>query len=254
MLRTRVIPVLLFKEGGLYKGEKFTKHTYVGDPINTVKIFNEKQVDELVLLDIEKSKKNLDINFELIEEIAGEAFMPVAYGGGIKTIEEAKKIFSLGIEKIILNTNALLKPNLIKDLVRKFGSQSVVFSLDTKKNIFNKNKVYIKSGTKKVDGDIIDIALKMESLGVGEIILNCIDKDGTGKGYDLELIKSVSNRIQIPLVALGGVGSFNHLIDGKLAGAHGLAVGSFFVFKGPHKGVIISYLNQDQINKINNTL
>ena len=252
MLRTRVIPVLLLKNGGLYKGKKFKDHKYVGDPINTVKIFNEKQVDELVILDIEASQKNKLIDYQLIEEVAGEAFMPIAYGGGIKTVKEVQKIFSLGIEKVILNTNAILNPTLVQTLVGKFGSQSIVFSLDTKPNLFKKNEVYIKSGSQKVKGNVIDIAIQMQNLGVGEIFLNCIHKDGTRMGYDLELIKMVSNHIQIPLVSLGGVGSFNHLIEGKKAGAHGLAVGSFFVFHGPHKGVIISYLNQEEIEKINN--
>ena len=251
MLRTRVIPVLLFKEGGLYKGQKFKNHKYVGDPINIVKIFNEKQVDELVLLDIEASKKSTPIDFQLIEEIASEAFMPVAYGGGIKSINDAKKIFSLGIEKVILNTSAIESPELVVELIKHFGSQSVVFSLDIRRDFFKKLNVYIRSGTKKVKGKLEDITLKMQQLGVGEIILNSIDLEGTKKGYDLKLISDLSNLLDIPLIALGGAGNINHMIEAKRAGAHGIAAGTMFVFQGDLDGVLITYLSEKEINQIN---
>ena len=189
MLQTRVIPVLLIKEGGLYKGVKFKKHKYVGDPINTVKIFNEKEVDELVIIDISVTIENKEIDYELIKEIAGEAFMPLAYGGGIKTVDDARKIFSLGIEKVILNSEALNNPNLIDELSAEFGAQSIVFSLDVKKDFFGKQRVYSNCGTIKVKGTPSEIALKMEENGVGEIILNSIDREGRGNGYDLQLDK-----------------------------------------------------------------
>ena len=251
MLRTRVIPVLLLKNGGLYKGNKFKNHKYVGDPINTVKIFNEKQVDELVMLDIEASKNSTPVNFQLIEEIAGEAFMPIAYGGGIKSLEDAKIIFSLGIEKVILNTHAILNPKLVVSLVKNFGSQSVVFSLDTKSNFLQKVNIYIKSGSKKIKGNPKEIALKMQELGVGEIILNSIHLEGSKKGYDLKLISELSKSLDIPLVALGGAGNLDHLINAKKAGAHGLAAGTMFVFQGPLNGVLITYLSEEEIHKIN---
>ena len=170
MLQTRVIPVLLIKERGLYKGVKFKKHKYVGDPINTVKIFNEKEVDELVIIDISVTIENKEIDYELIKEIASEAFMPLAYGGGIKTVDDARKIFSLGIEKVILNSEALNNPNLIDELSAEFGAQSIVFSLDVKKDFFGKQRVYSNCGTIKVKGTPSEIALKMEENGVGEII------------------------------------------------------------------------------------
>lgn len=251
MLRTRVIPVLLLKNGGLYKGKKFKNHKYVGDPINAVKIFNEKQVDELVLLDIEASKNSTPINFQLIEEISGEAFMPIAYGGGIKTLEDAKKIFGLGIEKIVLNTYAIKKPELVKELVKNFGSQSVVFSLDVRPDFFNKMCLYIKSGTIKVKENIVEIALKMQEQGVGEIILNCIDLEGTGRGYNLRLIRKLTEILEIPLIAAGGAANINHMIEAKKSGAHGIAAGTMFVFQGSLKGVLITYLKENELNYIN---
>ena len=251
MLRTRVIPVLLLKNDGIYKGKKFKNHKYVGDPINTVKIFNEKQVDELIILDIEVSKNNSQVNFQLIEEIASEAFMPIAYGGGIKSIEDAKKIFGLGIEKIILNTYAVKTPDLVKELVRNFGSQSIVFSLDIRPDFFNKIYPYILSGSKKVKEDFKKVAIRMQQLGVGEIILNSISFEGTKNGYDLKNINELTKLLNIPLTPLGGCGNFDHMIEAKKAGAHGLAAGTMFVFKGPHDAVLISYLNQEQIKMLN---
>lgn len=251
MLQTRVIPVLLFKEGGLYKGKKFKNHKYVGDPINTVKIFNEKQVDELVLLDIEASKNNTSINFEWIEEIVSEAFMPVAYGGGIKTVEDARRLFSLGIEKVILNSAALENPLLITELSNEFGSQSIVFSLDIKKDFLGIQRVYSNCGTRKMKGLPLEIAHKMQQLGVGEIILNSIHLEGTKKGYDVTLINELSKRLEIPLIALGGAGNISHMMEAKKAGAHGLAAGSIFVFQGPLDGVLITYLTEEEIKQLN---
>lgn len=250
MILTRVIPVLLIKDGGLYKGEKFKNHRYVGDPINTVKIFNDKQVDELVLLDIGASLNGTAIDYKLIEKIAGEAFMPLAYGGGVFSLEQAKKIISLGIEKIIINTAAIENPILINKLVEVLGSQSVVFSLDVKKDLFGIKRAYSKAGTKKINESIIQLAKKMQKYGVGEIILNNIDLEGTGKGYDLALIKRLSEALDIPLIALGGAANVDNMIQAKKAGAHGLAAGTMFVFQGPLKGVLITYLSTEQINKI----
>ena len=172
MLKTRVIPVLLMKNAGLYKGVKFKNHQYVGDPINTVKIFNDKEVDELVIFDIEASMLNKPINFELLENIAGEAFMPIAYGGGIKTLEDAQKLFSLGIEKVVLNTSAIENSDLLKELVESYGSQSVVFCLDVKKSFFGKYEAFSYSGSKKVKISPVELAKKMQNLGVGELIIN----------------------------------------------------------------------------------
>jgi len=251
MLLTRVIPILLIKDGGLYKGKKFKNHRYVGDPINTVRIFNDKQVDELVLLDIGASLNGTAINYELLEEIAGEAFMPVAYGGGIGSVDQAKRIISSGIEKIILNTAAIEKPSLINDLVKVFGSQSIVFSLDTRTDLFGVNKVYAKAGTKRVKENILEMALKMQEQGVGEIILNSIDLEGTGRGYNLRLINKLTKILEVPLIAAGGAANIDHMIEAKKAGAHGLAAGTMFVFHGPLKGVLITYLKENELNYIN---
>ena len=251
MLQTRVIPVLLIKDGGLYKGVKFKKHKYVGDPINTVKIFNEKEVDELVLLDISVTIENKEIDFKLIKEIASEAFMPLAYGGGIKSIDDARKLFSLGIEKVILNSAAFEKPDLITELSNEFGSQSIVFCLDIKKDFFGNQRVYSNCGTRKIKGSPIEIAIKMEEKGIGEIIFNSINLEGTKKGYDLKLISELSNSLNIPLIALGGAGNINQMMEAKMAGAHGLAAGTIFVFQGPLDGVLITYLTKEEINHLN---
>ena len=251
MLQTRVIPVLLIKGGGLYKGVKFKKHKYVGDPINTVKIFNEKEVDELVLIDISATIENKEIDFELIKEIASEAFMPLAYGGGIKSIDDARKLFSLGIEKVILNSAAFENPDLITELSNEFGSQSIVFSLDLKKDFFGNQRVYSNCGTRKMKGSPVEIALKMEEKGIGEIIFNSIHLEGTKKGYDLKLISQLSKSLNIPLIALGGAGNINHMMEAKRAGAHGLAAGTIFVFQGPLDGVLITYLTKEEINYLN---
>ena len=250
MLQTRIIPTLLLKNRGFYKGIKFKNHQYVGDPINTIKIFNEKEVDELVIFDIIASKENKSIDFDYIKEIVSEAFMPVGYGGGIKSVEDAKKLFSIGIEKVILNTNVILKPNLIKELVDVFGSQSIVFSLDIKKTLFGGKKVFIKSGTKNTKLNPLDVALKMQDLGVGEIILNDIDRDGTFMGYDLEFIQNISSKLNIPLVASGGARDLNDFKLAKEAGAHGCAAGAMFVYHMPHRAVVISYPKYEEIKKI----
>lgn len=250
MLKTRVIPVLLLKNRGLYKGVKFKNHKYVGDPINTVKIFNDKEVDELIILDIEASKLNKPIDFDYLKEVVSEAFMPVGYGGGIKTVEDAKKLFNLGLEKIVLNTNAILNPNLIKELVDVFGSQSVVFSLDIKKDFWGKYKVYIKSGAEKTNYEALEVAKKMEELGVGEIIINNIDKDGTFEGYDLKLINYISSNLSIPTIACGGARNIDDFKLAKEAGAHACGAGGMFVFHMPHRAVVISYPDYNRLRMV----
>ena len=250
MLKTRIIPVLLMKNRGLYKGIKYRNHKYVGDPINTVKIFNEKEVDELILLDIEASLKKKPIDFEFIKEVVSEAFMPIGYGGGIKSLEEAQKLFSIGVEKIVLNTYAVLNFDLVKSLVDKYGSQSVVFSLDVKKDFWGKRKVYIKSGTEKTQYEPLEVALKMQELGVGEIILNDIDRDGTFEGYDIELIKLIARNTKVPLIACGGAKDITDFRKAKEAGAHACGAGAMFVFHMPHRAVVISYPDYNELRKV----
>ena len=250
MLGTRIIPVLLMKNRGLYKGIKFKNHKYVGDPINTVRIFNEKEVDELILLDIEASKLNKPIDFEYLKDVVSEAFMPIGYGGGIKSVEDARKLFSIGVEKIILNTYAVLDRDLVKRLVDTFGSQSIVFSLDYKKTLLGGYRVFIKSGTKKTKFKPLEIALEMENLGVGEIILNDIDRDGTFKGYNLDMVKEISSRLSIPVIASGGARNLNDFKLAKEYGASACAAGAMFVFHMPHRAVVISYPKYEEIKRV----
>jgi cyclase len=242
MLRTRVIPCLLLKGNGLVKTIKFKNPTYIGDPINAIKIFNDKEVDELVFLDITASKEKKGPNFKLISEITTECFMPLGYGGGITTIEQIEKLFNLGVEKVILNSITHTQPELIKKATDIFGSQSIVASIDVKKHwLTKKQAVYSLSGEQSTGYSPIDYAKKMEDAGFGEIIINSIDQDGTMSGYDLALIEAVSKSVKVPVVALGGAGSIDDLLLAKKAGASAVAAGSLFVFQKAHRAVLITY-------------
>ncbi len=249
MKRIRVIPVLQVQNGGLVKTIKFKKPQYIGDPVNAVKIFNEKEVDELVLLDIEATKLNKEPNFYLIEEVASECFMPLAYGGGIKNIKQVKKIIGLGVEKVILNTAAYTNPKLINEIAEIYGSQCAVVAIDVKKNIFGNYQACIYSGKKKIKEAVIDYAKRLERLGAGEIILSSIDRDGTFRGYDFELIKKVSQEVQIPLVANGGAFDTDNFYKAVVSGASAGSAGSMFVFKSENRGVLINYPSQKELEK-----
>ncbi len=239
--RIRVIPVLLIQRNGLVKSIKFRDHKYVGDPMNAVRIFNDKEVDEIVLLDISATVEKRAPNIEKIKEIAGEAFMPLAYGGGITTIAEIKALINCGVEKVVLNTSAVLDPSLLQTAADWTGSQSLVVSIDVKKNIWGKNKVYTHNGKTATGLDPVEFARKAEQLGAGEIFLNSIDRDGTLGGYDLDLIKAVSAAVNIPVVALGGAAGTSDFLKAVQAGASAVAAGSIFVFQMPHRAVLISY-------------
>lgn len=253
MLRTRVIPVLLLMDGGLVKGQEFKRHRYVGDPINAVKIFNEKEVDELIFLDITATDEEREPDFNLIADISSETFMPFGYGGGIKTITDIERLFSLGVEKVIINSEAFYNPSLISEASKIAGSQSIVVSIDVRKSIFSGYEVYVKNGTVRTKIDPVTYAKKMESLGAGEIILCSIDREGTGKGYDLELIKQVSDAVRIPVVCMGGAGCVEHLAEVKrLTSVSGLAAGGMFVFHGKHKAVLITYPDYIELEKLLN--
>lgn len=241
MRRIRTIPVLLLKSGGLYKTVNFKNPTYVGDPINAVKIFNEKETDELILLDYNASADGKAIDYKRIEEIAGEAFMPMAYGGGIKTLDEAKKVFDCGFEKVVLNSVLIQNPSLVEEIGNIFGAQAVVGSIDYKKNMFGKSRVYTMSGTKNAGYDPVEWAKRLQSYGVGEIMVNSIDKDGTWSGYDVDMVKKVAATINVPLIACGGAGSVADLKAGVDAGASAVAAGSMFVFQKKGMGVLISF-------------
>lgn len=249
MIRPRVIPCLLLKNDGLVKTVKFRDPKYLGDPINIVRIFNDKEVDELFFLDITATIENRKPNFTLLEKITSECFMPLGYGGGIRDMDDIKKLLKIGVEKIVLNTSAVQNLALIREAADYAGSQAVVVSMDVKKTLFGKYETWIQSGKKNTKLDPVQFALEMEKQGAGELFLNSIDRDGTMQGYDLELIQLVSNSVTVPVVACGGAANINHLAEAVQAGASAAAAGSMFVFQGPLRGVLISYPTQEELRK-----
>jgi len=241
-LRPRIIPCLLIQEESLVKTVKFKNPVYVGDPINAVKIFSEKEVDELILLDITHGGRHQRPALSLISEIAGECFMPLCYGGGIGSLADIERLFRIGIEKISINSNAVRNPDLVEEASRLFGSQSIVVSIDVKKDPFGKYEVFIDGGRTKTGFYPIDFAKKMEEKGAGEILLTSIDRDGIMQGYDIELIKTISQAVRIPVIACGGAGMLGDFQSAiREGGASAAAAGSFFVFFGKHKAVLITY-------------
>lgn len=247
MLRPRIIPSLLIQDNGLVKTVNFKNPKYVGDPINAVRIFNEKEVDELAIFDIDATAKGLEPNYSLIERIANQSRMPLCYGGGVKTVEQAQRIFGLGIEKIALSSAVLQNPQLITQIAERVGAQSVIVVLDVKKKLFGGYEVYTHNGKKSTGINPFKFAEEAQKLGAGEIIINSIDQDGVMKGYDLGLIDKVREKISLPLTVLGGAGSLNDIkqvIDKH--GIIGVAAGSLFVFKGVYKAVLINYPSFDE--------
>lgn len=240
---------MLIQKGGLVKSVKFSQHKYVGDPINAVKIFNEKEVDEIAVIDISATAEKRGPNMQKIKEIAGEAFMPLAYGGGITRIEEIRELISLGVEKVILNYSAWKNPGLVSEGAKIVGSQSIMVSIDAKKNIWGKYKVYAQNGKLNTGMDPVSFAKQMEGAGAGEIILNAIDRDGTFEGYDTQLLQEVSAAVQIPVVAIGGAGSVEDMSAAIKYGASAVAAGSLFVFQRPHRAVLISYPGQQELKE-----
>lgn len=249
MRRVRVIPTLLIKNGGLVKTVKFEQPKYIGDPINAVKIFNEKEVDEIAVIDISRSVQNLGPDFELISSICGEAFMPLAYGGGIRNIEDIKKLLYQGAEKVILQASAIDNPELITEAAVRFGSQSIVVCIDAKKSLLGGYKAYRNNGKKAIDFTPVAFAKMMENAGAGELIINSISNDGTYKGYELPLIQAVSHAVGVPVIALGGASDTNDFLKAVQAGASAVAAGSMFVFKRPHQAVLITYPSQNQLKE-----
>lgn len=242
MLKTRVIPVLLLKNYGLVKSVKFKNHKYVGDPINAVKIYNEKEVDELLIIDIDASREKRDPNYELITAISREAFMPFGYGGGIQNISQIKKLMQLGVEKVTINTHALQQPDFLTEASELCGSQSIVVAIDAKKDLFGNLHVYDHISGKNLRMNPWEYAAIAESKGAGEILLTSVDLDGMYTGYDLDLIKKVSSAVNIPVIALGGASCNNDLVRAVREGhASAVAAGSLFVFYGPHHAVLINY-------------
>lgn len=252
MLKTRVIPCLLLSKGGLVKTVKFSKPKYIGDPINAVRIFNDKEVDELVFLDIDATANNLSPNFELLERISSEAFMPFSYGGGIKSLDHAKKIFALGVEKVIVNSAAIENNNLISDIAKMAGSSSTVVSIDVYQNLFGNYIIKSRSGNRKSKLNLNDYVKTAEDFGAGEILLNSINRDGLMDGYDLNSLKLVANTVNIPVVPLGGAGGLADMRDAVNCGASAVAAGSFFVFHGIHRSVLITYPKYEVMESIFN--
>lgn len=249
MLKSRVIPVLLLKNNGLVKTIAFNKSKYLGDPINAIKIFNDKQVDELIFLDIQASKEDRTPDFELVKKIASECFMPLAYGGGISRVEHILKLFSIGVEKIIINSAVLENQSLISEAAEIFGNQSIVVCIDVKKNFWGKNQIFCHVNNKTIDLDVLEHAISCQNAGAGEIMINSVDRDGIMKGFDLELIAKISSGISIPLIVCGGAGSIEDFKNAKDRGASGIAAGSFFVYHGPHKAVLISYPSPETLEE-----
>ncbi len=254
LIHPRVIPVLLLKGCGLYKTLRFQDPIYLGDPINVVKIFNDKGVDELLFLDIAATNEKRPPNYSLIEEIATECFMPLGYGGGVRSIEDMEELFRCGVEKISINTTAVECLDLISEAAQHFGSQAVIVSIDVKKTKVDQYQVYTHAGKKNTGLEPVEFAQRVQNLGAGELLLNSIDRDGTMQGYDLDLIRNVSQVVSIPVIACGGAGSIEDLARVvKEGGASAAAAGSLFVFQGKHRAVLISYPEQEELNKVFST-
>jgi len=249
MFRPRVIPCLLLKGEGLVKSVKFKNHQYIGDPINAVKIFNDKKADELIFLDITASKENRLISLDLVKRLGDECNMPFSVGGGIRSINDIKKVLQAGAEKVSINAKAIKDPLFIKEASETYGSSTIIVSIDIKKNLFGQKHVYINNGKTNTKMDPISFAIKMTEMGAGEILVNSIDYDGTMKGYDLPLIKKISDSVTIPVVAMGGAGKIQHFVEAvNNSNASAIAAGSFFVFHGPRRAVLINMPTRQEIS------
>lgn len=245
--RPRIIPVLLMDDRDLIKTINFKNRTYLGDPVNAVKIFNRKGIDELAILDIGATRNNREPDFEILKDIATEAFMPLACGGGITTVEQVHELLSIGYEKVIVNTGLIKKPELVNKSAELFGSQSIVASIDAVK-VNETYKCAITDGTEVIEKSPIELAIEAERLGVGEIIINSIDRDGMMQGYDIELVKSIVASVKVPVVAIGGAGRVSDLKDVLDNGhAHAAAGGSLFVYCGRLKAVLITFPSEKEL-------
>lgn len=250
MSLVRVIPTLLLKGEGLVKTSQFKSPVYIGDPINAVRIFNEKEVDELVLLDITATAEKREPKYNWIKDIVSESFMPIGYGGGIKNVEQAKKLFDTGIEKLIINS-ASLDMDFLSSLAAIYGNQSIVICIDARKNLLGNYAVYTNNGTQKHKMTPDAMAKSVTDAGAGEIIIQSIDREGSMKGYDIDLIKLVSKTINVPVVASGGAGNLDHLREAiVVGGASAVTAGSMFVFKGKHRGILINYPSPNDLKNL----
>lgn len=242
MYRPRVIPCLLLRGNGLVKTRRFRDPVYVGDPVNAVRIFSEKEADEIVVLDIDASREGREPNYELVAEIAGEAFMPVAYGGGVRTLEQMRRLIRSGVEKVVVNSAAIESTSVLSEGAAVFGSQAIVGGIDVKRTLLGGYRVVAKSGTVEAKVALEEHLARLVSAGAGEIFLNSVDRDGMMGGYDLDLIRKVALRVTVPVVACGGAGKIEHLSEAiRDGGASAVAAGSLFVFHGKHRAVLINY-------------
>jgi len=249
MLRTRIIPAMLLRNESLVKTIRFGKFTYVGDPCNTVRIFNELEVDELLFLDITATREKRSPNLKILAEIADECFMPLCYGGGINSIDQAKSIFDIGFEKVAINSYATERPEFVSELAKHYGNQAVIASIDVQRGFLGKQLVHTCSGRKRTKLNPVAWAKELELRGAGEILLTSIDREGTWDGFDLELIKSITDAVSIPVIAHGGAGSLKHISDAvKLGGASAVALGSMVVFQKKGMGVLVNFPELDKVN------
>ncbi len=242
MYRPRVIPCLLLRGNGLVKTRRFRDPVYIGDPVNAVRIFSEKEADEIVVLDIDASREGREPNYELVAEIAGEAFMPVAYGGGVRSLGQMRRLIRSGVEKVVVNSVTVESTTVLSEGAAVFGSQAIVAGIDVKRTLLGGYRVVAKSGTVEAKVGLDEHLARLVAAGAGEIFLNSVDRDGTMGGYDLDLIRKVAPRVTVPVVACGGAGKLEHLSEAiRDGGASAVAAGSLFVFHGKHRAVLINY-------------
>lgn len=251
MLRTRVIPALLLRNESLVKTVRFDKFTYVGDPANTVRIFNELEVDELLFLDITASRENRSPNLKVLADIANECFMPLGYGGGIRSLDQAKAVFDIGFEKVAINTQAAVNSALITEIATHYGSQAVIASIDVKQGLFGGQTVRTLGGKCNTRRDPVAWAKEVEKMGAGEILLTSIDREGTWEGFDLDLVRRVTDAVSIPVIAHGGAGNVEHI--GQVvrdANASAVALGSMVVFQKKGMGVLVNFPSPAQLKEV----
>jgi len=252
MQHIRVIPVLQIENRKLVKTTQFKSPVYVGDPLNALRVFNEKQVDEIAIVDIGATRSGKMPDFEFIKQLASECFMPLSYGGGITSLEQAVEIFHSGVEKVIIGNAFLKTPELVTQISEKFGAQSVVVSVDVGANWLSVKKAYVKHGSISTDYNPVDFAIRAQQFGADELLLQSITLEGTAKGYDFDIVEKVSKAVSIPVVPLGGASSLIDFAKAVKTGASAVTAGNMFIFKGPHKAVLISYPNQLELRSLFN--
>jgi len=250
MMYRRIIPTLLLRGTGFVKTKQFANPVYLGDCFNTVRLFNEKAADELMILDITATPANHPPDFDKLQALASECFMPLGYGGGIRSLQDMSRLFSAGFEKITVNTQAARSPQLVREAAREFGSQSIVVSIDVRRKLLGRYQVFVNGGKEGTGWEPVEAAKRAADLGAGEIVLTSIDRDGTMKGYDLDVLRRVTDAVSIPVIACGGAGQLGHFRDAiRQGGASAVAGGSFFVFTGKHRAVLITYPSRTEALK-----